>query len=113
MSQEGQHAILSLARRRQFEAAVERSLYRSRSPSIEHDGIDVGFAADRRGIAKSGRDLLDDLDYFTFERAVAGVRRRGRVCEQNGRLQGCAPGSKVFGGEIITHGLSQIIVDLS
>src|SRR4029077_21072264 len=105
MSQEGQNTILSLSGRCQFEAAIERPLDSSGSPSLKYDGIDVGFAADRRSIAKCRRDLLDDLHDFALERPVAGVHGRARVCEQYGRLQGGAPGSKILGGEIITHGL--------
>src|ERR1700730_18145512 len=86
MSQEGQNTILSLSGRCQFETAIERPLDRSGSPSLKYDGIDVGFAADRRGIAKCRRDLLDDLHDFALEHAVAGVRGRGCACEQNSRL---------------------------
>src|SRR6266853_1766946 len=83
IGQEGQNTILSLSGCCQFETAIERPLDRSGSPSLKYDGIDVGLAADRRGIAKCRRDLLDDLHDFTLERAVAGVHGRGRACEQN------------------------------
>src|SRR6202041_1135069 len=60
-AQECQHQGFRLARSRETQAAVEYLVNETRAPGVEYRGVDIGFAANSRGVAQFDGHLLDHV----------------------------------------------------
>ena len=70
-------------------------------------------ATDGGRVPELCRHLLHNLDDFTLEGLLAGFLGQRRFGQEGDCPQSRAPGAEVFGGELLTHGLAQVIIDLA
>jgi hypothetical protein len=83
----------------------------ARPVAVEQPRVDVGAAADRRGVAQVAGDLLDRAgDGPVAGGPRAGHRPGGR--QRHRRQHGGVPGAEVLGGEVVAGQLVEVVVDV-
>src|SRR5690242_12860731 len=89
-------------------ALVENSFL----PGGKHPGINVGFPADRGGIAELFSDLSNRRYHAGFEGAFSWELWQWGIQHKFKRPQCRPPCTEILGGKLGTHGLVQVAVYL-
>jgi hypothetical protein len=76
---------------------------------VDHDGMDVGLAADRRSIRQARGHFLDCSGDFAPGLRKGGVRPLRQRFE---RKHGGRPGAEVLGGEIAARHRTDVVIDV-
>src|SRR5690606_3334541 len=115
--QESQQCALLLVQPTQFDGAVgscQPRRQRSIEESLDHAGMHVTSAADRRRVAELSCDLPDGFyHYFLAIRASdVTLARRALLAQKASRQHRAGPGSKILGGKIFARDFLEIGVHI-